>query len=105
LFQFDHFDLFFFQNAPSHISFFLKKKKSKKKKKERRNMLGWPNHPHLDFFFFLKNKICDGGILGKKKVKVVKLQQFESFFFFGGGGGRELSVTFETLEVKVQMSG
>jgi hypothetical protein len=38
----------------------------------------------------------DGGMLGKM-VKIVELQQFESL------GG--LSVIFETLEVKVQMSG
>jgi hypothetical protein len=37
------------------------------------------------------------GHFGKKKVKVVKLKQFESL------GG--LNVTFETLEVKVQMGG
>jgi hypothetical protein len=33
----------------------------------------------------------------KKKVKMVELQQFESL--------KRLSVTFETLEVKVQMGG
>jgi hypothetical protein len=44
-----------------------------------------------------KSKICDEGILEKKKVKVVKLPQFESL-------GRGLSVTFETLKVKVKIS-
>ena len=38
-----------------------------------------------------------GAFWKRKKVKVVELQQFESF--------RGLSVTFETLEVKVQMGG
>jgi hypothetical protein len=55
--------------------------------------------PNIFFFFgflFLKSKICDGGILEKKKkVKVVELPQFESLW--------GLSVTFETFEVKVQM--
>jgi hypothetical protein len=37
------------------------------------------------------------GAFWEKNVKVVKLQQFESM------GG--LSVTFETLEIKVQMVG
>jgi hypothetical protein len=34
----------------------------------------------LVFFGFLKNKnkICDGGILGGKRVKMVELPQFES---------------------------
>jgi hypothetical protein len=36
------------------------------------------------------------GAFWEKKVKMVKLQQFESL--------RGSSVTFETLEVKVQMS-
>jgi hypothetical protein len=59
-------------------------------------------HPSIFFFFlyFFKNKICDWGILGEKKkkeVKVVELPQFESL------GG--LSVTFKTLEVKVQIGG
>jgi hypothetical protein len=40
-----------------------------------------------------------GAFWKKKNVKVVELPQFESL----GGGG--LSVTFETLEVKVQMGG
>jgi hypothetical protein len=44
--------------------------------------------------FFKQN--IGGGILGKK-VRMVELQQFESL------GG--LSVTFETLEVKVQTGG
>jgi hypothetical protein len=48
------------------------------------------------FFVFFLNKIYDKGILGKN-VKVVELLQFESL------GG--LSVTFETLEVKVKMGG
>jgi hypothetical protein len=55
-----------------------------------------PQHISSSFFFFFflknKNKICNGGILGKKNAKVVELSQFE---IFGG-----LSVTFETLEVK-----
>jgi hypothetical protein len=50
-----------------------------------------------DFFIFDFFLTWDGGILGKKKVRIVELQQFESL-----GGS---SVTFETLEVKVQMSG
>jgi hypothetical protein len=45
----------------------------------------------LDFFF--KKKKCDRGILGKKEVKLVELQKFESL-----GGS---CVTFEILEVKV----
>jgi hypothetical protein len=47
------------------------------------------------FLVFFKQNI-GGGILGKK-VRMVELQQFESL------GG--LSVTFETLEVKVQTGG
>jgi hypothetical protein len=50
----------------------------------------------LFFGFFFLIYICDGDILGKKKVKVVELQQFENL-------GR-LNVTFETLKVKVKMS-
>jgi hypothetical protein len=60
--------------------------------------MGWLGHPNIYFFLFLKNKIkCDGGILGikKKKVKVVKLSQFESL--------EELSIIFETFEIKVKM--
>jgi hypothetical protein len=53
----------------------------------------------FSFFLFLLLflNICDGAFWGKKNVKVVELSQFESF------GG--LSVTFETLEVKVKMDG
>jgi hypothetical protein len=63
----------------------------------------WFSHPNiflLLFFFyfsFFLNKICGGGILRKQKDRIVELQQFESL------GG--LSVTFETFEVKVQISG
>jgi hypothetical protein len=59
--------------------------------------MGWFGHPSIFFFFFL-NKIYDRGILGKK-AKDVELPQFESL----GEGG--LSVTFETLKVKVQIGG
>jgi hypothetical protein len=61
-------------------------------------MLGWPNHP-IGGGWPLRlayEKKGDGGMLGKM-VKIVELPQFESL------GG--LSVMFETLEVKVQMSG
>ena len=64
-------------------------------------MLGWPNHPQATpayiyflvfcFFFF------GWGHFGNKKAKCVELPQFESL------GG--LSVTLETLEVKVKMGG
>jgi hypothetical protein len=41
----------------------------------------------LVFGFYFLNKICDWGILGKKKVvKMVELQQFKSCFFWGGEG-------------------
>jgi hypothetical protein len=56
-----------------------------------------PPHKGFFLFFFFKKKLCDGGHFGKKMVKMVELPQFESL------GG--LSVTFKTLEVKVQMSG
>jgi hypothetical protein len=51
------------------------------------------------FFFFKKNKIkyVLGAFWEKKKAKGVELLQFESL------GG--LSVTFETLEIKVQIGG
>jgi hypothetical protein len=45
----------------------------------------------LIFGFFFLNKICDGGILEKKKkeekVKMIELQQFESLGKEGGGMG------------------
>jgi hypothetical protein len=70
---------------PSH--FFLKNKKKilknkKKPKKKNEYMLGWPNHPigggrppRLDFFFLKK---MWWGHFGNKKVKWVKLPQFET---------------------------
>jgi hypothetical protein len=73
---------------PSHI--YLKKKSQKKnqKKKRKKKRKKWGGSATPFGFFFLKNKICNEGILEKKKreVKMVKLQQFESL---GGGGGRE----------------
>jgi hypothetical protein len=58
--------------------------------------MGWFGHPSifllLSFFFFLIKYV-----MGAFWEKMVELQQFESL--------GELSVTFETLEVKVQMGG
>jgi hypothetical protein len=65
----------------------------------------WPNgvagQPFLAFFFFfflifffVKKKKCNGGILEIKMSNWVKLPQFESL--------EGLSVTLETLEVKVK---
>jgi hypothetical protein len=69
-------------------------------------MLEWPATQHISssfFFFFLV--FCfwiffinyDGGILGKKKSKWSNCNNLKSL------GG--LSVTFETLKVKMQMDG
>jgi hypothetical protein len=73
---------------------------------------GWPATPygvvrppqHISFFLFLDfflNKICDRGILGGGGKKRSKWSNCHNLKIGGGGGG--LSVTFETLEVKVQM--
>ena len=84
---------------PSYILFLKKKQKTKKKKKKYVGVAGhpifaWEWFGFLFLNFFKKIYICDGGILGKKKnVKMVELQQFESL--------EGLSVTFETLKVKV----
>jgi hypothetical protein len=59
--------------------------------------------PRLDFFF-LKNKICNEGILEKKKERL-KWSNYNNLKVWEGGEGEGgLSVTFKTLEVKVQMS-
>jgi hypothetical protein len=59
----------------------------------KKKYVGVAEPPHrLDFFFL--NVM---GAFWEKNVKVVKLQQFESM------GG--LSVTFETLEIKMQIVG
>jgi hypothetical protein len=76
LWQFDHFDLFFPKMPLSHILFFFNKNPKKKKRKE--ICWGGSATQHISFFFSKKNKKCDGGILEKKKVKVVELPQFES---------------------------
>jgi hypothetical protein len=69
------------------LFFFLKKRQKKKPKKKKEKEICWGGSATLAyfFFFFQINKKCDVGILGKKKVKVVKLPQFESF---GGRGGK-----------------
>jgi hypothetical protein len=65
-------------------------------------MLGWPNHlqatPAYIYFCLFIYFFCFGwGHFENKKAKGVELPQFESL--------RGLSVTLETLEVKVQIDG
>jgi hypothetical protein len=103
---------------PSHILFKKTKKKKKRKYDGAANHLRvaepppgqtrWMATPvyfiffsfFLWFFFwgdfFSKKYIYVIGVVWEKNVKVVKFPQFESL------GGR-VSVTFETLDIKVQM--
>jgi hypothetical protein len=61
---------FFPQNALITYFIFFKKKIQKKKKKKKKKKNVGVVHPSIFLFFFKKikniNKICDGGILGKK---------------------------------------
>jgi hypothetical protein len=85
---------FFSQNAPiTYFIFFFKKKIQK----HPYGVVWPPQHISFFFFFFFKKIKYVMRAFWKKNVKVVTLPQFESL------GG--LSVTFETLEVKVQMDG
>jgi hypothetical protein len=84
LLQFDHFD-FFSQNTPSHTLFFKKKNPKKKKKTKNKyapiTYLCIVNLLFLVFwflYFFKKIKYVIGHFGGKKKVKMVELQQFKS---------------------------
>jgi hypothetical protein len=90
---------FLFPKCPHHIFYFFEKKNHKKI-----NSLCWGGRTtsrppqHLYIFVYLFIYFCFGwGHFENKKAKGVELPQFESL--------RGLSVTLETLEVKVQIDG
>jgi hypothetical protein len=74
---------------PSHI--YLKKKsqkKNKQKKKRKKKRKKWGGSATPFGFFFLKNKICNEGILEKKKERLKWSNYNNLKVWEGGRGGR-----------------
>ena len=77
------------------------KKKKKKKKfqtKKQKKYAGVVEPPHRGWpatltyiYIYLKNKICDGGILGKKGSKWSNCHNLKVFWEEGGGGRGKVS--------------